>query len=302
MAASAPVLGDINSAPSRLSKWIRQGVESFVAAQKILLDLTAQQNALAMGVIRERLTIPKVSPGAMLVGMANQGVTGVTEAGNILLDFAAGETGLLTDAVKTAFRLGPWTGAVADIARHRVETFIEMHRRLLTAVSEQMTAITESYDEGKGLMGGASAGELARHAVEAFMQTEEKFLDLVVEEVGAAAEGGHERKPARDRSKMLMKLAHEAADKYIDAQKRMLDLVIHQFDAERKAAGKLTEDMADGEPQTPLAEVTEKGVKNFVEAEKSFLHLMKRPERKAHTTVRRKQPRRNKAAEKTARA
>jgi hypothetical protein len=38
-----------------LANWVRQGMETFVASQKILLDLAAQQNSLAIGFVRERL-------------------------------------------------------------------------------------------------------------------------------------------------------------------------------------------------------------------------------------------------------
>jgi len=265
------------SAAGQVSTWLRQGVESFVAVQKILLDLTAQQNALAIGVVRERVKLPQFKPGAALVKMAHQAVSGGTEAGKILLEFAAGETGLAIDGMKEVLRLGPATGTMAEGIRFRAETLIEMHRKLLDGIAGQMDAVAGSYEEGNGLMGGSTAAELAKKAMEGFVQTEKRFLNLVQEEVVAAADGERAPKAAgRDRGKALTQLAHDAVEKYIEAQKQLLGLAIHQLEAGRKAAAAAAKE-AEAEPATSISEVTKKSVKNFVAAEKSLLDLAVNP-------------------------
>jgi hypothetical protein len=50
------------SLASTLANWARQGMESFVATQKILLDLAAQQNSLALGFVRERINFSPLRP------------------------------------------------------------------------------------------------------------------------------------------------------------------------------------------------------------------------------------------------
>ena len=83
----------------------RQGVQSFVAAQKIFMDLAAQENALLIGMVRERLGKPGSRPGASLVGIAEKGVKNLASAGKILLDLAGEETALAVDGVKEGLRL-----------------------------------------------------------------------------------------------------------------------------------------------------------------------------------------------------
>lgn len=268
------------SPPGRLATWVRQSVESFVAAQKILLDLTAQQNALAIGILRERVNIP--NPAGMLVKIADQSVDGLTGAGKILLDLAAGETAVVVDGMKDVMRLGPTAGTVADVIRHRAETLIEMHRKLLDAVAEQMHTIAESYEEGKGLMAGTNMAELARRTMEGFVETEKKFLDLVAEEVTAATEGTRDaRRPHRDRSKALTQMARDGVEKYIDAQRKLLDLAIEQFEANKKVAKERAEAIrgAREDLRSSFAELTQKSVENFVTAEKSLLNLATKPAR-----------------------
>lgn len=287
--------------PGRLASWVRQGVESFAAAQRILLDLTAQQNALAIGMLRERVKLPQIRPMASLIDVANRAITGLAGAGDILLDLAAGETTVAVDGVKEALRLGTAGGAVADVVRHRALTLIEMQRRLLDGVAAQMQEVAASYEEGKGLTGGASLSELARRAMEGFVETEKKFLDLVSEEVNAATAPGGARKPSRDRSKVLTQLAREGVEKYIDAQKELLELAIRQISANGKTSRERAEAAraAREELRTSFAELTRKSVKNFVNAEMSLLEMAvkppKRPVKAAKATKAQRKPRPRKA-------
>ena len=131
---------------SQLADWARQGIESFVAAQKILFDLTAQQNALVMGMVRERLHEPRLRPVDTIAKIADSGVENLTAAGKILLDLAAGETALVADWAKEGPPL-PAARAVTDVVRHRVDTFIDMQKRLLDVAAEQTHAVAESYRE-----------------------------------------------------------------------------------------------------------------------------------------------------------
>jgi len=267
------------SPPSNpLMGWARQGIESLVAAQKIVLDLAAQENALVFGMVRDQFGTPMVRPGPMLAGLADKGVKNFTTAGKILLDFAAGETALVVDGVKEGLRLPVPAGAAAEILRHRMETLVGMQKRLLDVAAEETHAMAESYQEGEGLMAGAKVAEMARRGIEAFVESEKKFLDLASHEVGSAANGGKSNGKPRERMEVLTKMAREGADKYVDAQKRLLDLAIKQLEAvgEAKDRRKVA---ARKVVQRSWGELTEKSVKNLVTAEKSLLDLAMKPKR-----------------------
>src|ERR1039458_9609828 len=56
---------------STLAHWARQGMESFVATQKILLDLAAQQNSFTLGFVRERVNFsPQLDAARLRRGLA----------------------------------------------------------------------------------------------------------------------------------------------------------------------------------------------------------------------------------------
>jgi len=256
-----------------LTGWARQGVQSFVAAQKILLDLAAQENALLIGMVRERLNKPGIRPGASLTGIAESGVKNVATAGKILLDFAAGETALAVEATKESLRLPPAVGVMADVVRHRVDTFVELQKHLLDATVEQANLLAESYREGEPIPAAARVAELTRRGIEGFVASEKKFLDLAAHEVSTATKDGkHAHKPVRDRMHVLTEAAREGAEKYIDTQKKLLELAIDQLEAAGKKRPEHKE-VARKAGQQSLGELTEKSVKNIVTAEKSLLEL-----------------------------
>jgi hypothetical protein len=79
---------------------------------------------------------------------------------------------------------------------------------------------------------------------------------------------------------VLTEVAREGADKYIETQKKLLDLAIEQLEAAAKAGGKQKEAVRK-EVQPSLGELTEKSLKNFVTAEKSLLDLAMKPMKRA---------------------
>jgi hypothetical protein len=262
-----------------------------VAAQKILLDLTAQQNALVIGMVREHLSKPIFRPGDALAKIADKGVENFTAAGKILLDLAAGETALVMDGVKEVVPLPVAARTFVDVVRHRVDAFVSMQKRLMDAARDETHALAESYQEGEGLMVGASLAELARRGIEGFVEAEKKFLDLAAHEVTAATKDGKEvHKPAPDRFKALTRLAKESVEKYIDAQRKLLDLAIDQLESTGKATGKGIEDARE-EARTSWGELTQKSVHNIVTAQKSLMDLAVKPLRAPATEKTRRTPR-----------
>jgi len=263
------------SPAGRLASWARQGIESFVAAEKILLDLTVQQNALAIGMIRERLRQLAFRSVVAITKMADKGVENFTSAGKILLDLAAGETTLVVDGVKEGLRLPVAAGAMADVVRHRVVTLIDLQKHLMDVAAEQTHAVAESYKEGKRFMAAQGVAQMARQAIQGCVDTEKKFLDLA-----AATKGGKEgRKPVRERTKVLTEMAREGVEKYIDAQKKLLNLAIHQLESDGKPAAAAAKE----KPRTSFGELTQKSVHNIVTAEKALMDLAIKPMRASTT-------------------
>ena len=276
MVAKTKGSSKVSSPLSQLAGWARQGIESFAAAQKILFDLTARQNAVVMGMVRERMSQPRLGPTDTITKFADKGVENFTAAGKILLDLAAGETALVADWAKEGPRF-PAAGAVTDEVRHRVEAFIALQKRLLDVASEQTRAVAESYLEGKGWKLGGGAAELARRGIEGFVEIEKMFLEVAAHEVAAASGGGKDgRRAARNQLKIFTHLAREGVEKYIDVQKRLLDLAIDQLEFTGEASRRRIKAMRQ-EVRTSWRELTAKSIWNFLVAQKSLIDLAGNP-------------------------
>lgn len=272
----------------KLASWARQGIESFVSAQKILLDLTAQQNALVFGMIRERLSKPAFEPRAFVGKFADEGIESITKAGKILLDLAGGETALVVDGLKEGVPLPGPAAAAVEVVRHRIHTLIDLQKHLLNAAAEQAHAVAESLQKGKGLDPGASVAELARRGIESFVETEKKFLDLAAHEVTTATrDHKNGSRPTRERYKILAQVAREGVETYIEAQKKLLDIAIDQFESVGKATGESSV-AVQKEARASLTELTTKSVHNFVAAQKSLIDLANPTKKPARRTAYRK--------------
>ncbi|MGB9334863.1 MAG: hypothetical protein WCB14_07640 [Candidatus Acidiferrales bacterium] len=264
---------------SLLVGWARQGMGSFMAAQRILLDLAAQENAMLLGMAREQFGKDGIRPAAKLVEMADTGVKNFTAAGKILLDLAAGETEMMVEGVKEVLPLPASAGVVADVVKHRVETLIGLQKELLDAAEEQTRAVAKSVRDGDGMHAMTHAAELARRGMEGFVESEKKFLDLAAHVVTTAAKGskGNGKAP-RDRMKVLTEMVKEGAEKYMGAQKKLLEMTLEQLETMGKAEHKKMEPKAG---KSVWADLTEKSVKNVVTAEKSLLELAMKPVKEA---------------------
>src|SRR5207253_6899278 len=94
-----------------LTGWAQQGVQSFFATQRVLLDLAMRQNANVMHALRQQLSDPHHSPTAILSEVAGEGMTSFIEGQKVLLDLGKEQNEILMTAVKD--RVGDFPAAHA---------------------------------------------------------------------------------------------------------------------------------------------------------------------------------------------
>ena len=251
-----------------LSGWVQQGVESFFATQRILVDLAMRQNAVAMKSIREGFSDPEHSPVEILTELAVEGTSSFIEAQRILLNLAQEENNIILNAVKE--RTGDLVPAAAatDLVRRSIDTFLGMQLEFLKITSKQTIDWLEETRKGK--VGGTHLVDLARQSMETFVQAQKKFLDVVAQETGHMTNG---QKPRVGKKTELSKLAREASSAFIDAQKKLLDVAGQQMNVNLKLATRTLEWMNPAR-LLPMANLTGEGIKTFVDAEKELIGTM----------------------------
>src|ERR1700687_1263293 len=96
---SRTLFGESSSFVSLLSGWAQQGVQSFFATQRILVDLAMRQNASLVHSVRQQLSDPHHPPAAILSEVAAEGVSNFIEAQKILLELGQKQNEILMDGV-----------------------------------------------------------------------------------------------------------------------------------------------------------------------------------------------------------
>src|SRR3974390_2819930 len=134
---------------SILSGWTQQGVQSFFAMQRILLDLAMRQNANVMQALRQQLSDPHHSPTAILSEVAGQGMATFLDGQKVLLDLGKQQNEILMNALKERVGDQPQAQAVADLWQRSVETFIRMQEEFLKIAGKQTHVWVEAAKSGK---------------------------------------------------------------------------------------------------------------------------------------------------------
>ena len=262
---------------SLLSGWAQQGVQSFFASQRVILDLAMRQNASVMQALRQQLTDPNHSPTMILSEMAGEGASNIIEGQKVLLELAQEQNEILMQGVKEQIGTSPAAQAVADLFQRSVETFIDMQQEFLKMASKQTHAWLNSVKAGKPF-DPENLVEMAREGMDTFVHAQKKFLDMVAEETTKATSS---RAPTKKVEKTeLTEMAREATDAFIEAQKKLMDVAGQQLNVGMRAAGR-TMNMVAPFPFIPIPDLTRQGVKTFVDAEKALIDtVMTRPEPK----------------------
>src|ERR1039457_4771003 len=258
-----------------LSGWAQQGVQSFFATQRILLDLAMRQNASLMHSVRQQLSDPNHSPTAILSEVTAEGMANFIEGQKILLELGQKQNEILMTGVKD--RVGDWPAAqaVTDLLRRSVDTFIHMQQEFLKIAGKQTHTWVEAVKAGKPFQ-GEQAVEMAREARENFVKAQKHFMDVIAEETAKATGGKPTNGMKKTKKTELSQLARHATESFIDAQRKLVDVAGRQMNASVKTAGKTLE-LLRPFPFLPLAELTREGVKSYVGAQKELMDVMVKP-------------------------
>jgi len=123
------------------------------------------------------------------------------------------------------------------------------------------------------------------------VQAQKKFLHVVAEETSRMT-GGRETVVSKARKTEMTKLAQEATDTFVEAQKKLMDVAARQVHVSLKAAG-TTAKMMPTVPYREIPDLTREGFRSFVEAEKAVIESVTRrpgPKKTVKATAR-KRPR-----------
>jgi hypothetical protein len=260
---------------SLMSGWAQQGIQSYFATQRILVDLAMRQPSNVMNTLKDRLSDPRHSAAAILTELADEGISNFVDAQRVLLDLAQRQNEIVTTHVKGRIPDSSAVVAMTELLRCRVDTVIEMQREFLKIAGKQTRTWVEDAKTGKAPKSTAVV-DLAREAMENFVSAEKKFLDAVAEETQNALRKKPGKSPDKFKRSDLADLGRRATESFIEAQKEMVDVAGRQMNANLKTASR-TMDILRPLPVLPLSEWTREGVQSFVDAQKALMDAVTKP-------------------------
>ncbi len=260
---------------SILSGWAEQGVQSFFATQRILMDLAMRQNANVMHAIRQQLNDPHHSPTAVLSDVAGDSMTNFIEGQKILLNLGKQQNEILMAGVKE--RVGDWPPgqAVTDLLRRSVDAFIHMQQEFLNIAEKETHSWVESAKAGKPY-NPEHLVSVARESMGNFVKAQKQFLDIINEEIAKATNGKHTNGVKKVKKTELTEMARQAAESFIDAQKKLVDVAGKQINANVKTVGNAME-LLRPFPFVPVTDLTREAVKSYVDAQKALMDAVVKP-------------------------
>jgi hypothetical protein len=270
MAASATPVPESDSRPTYNSiaglfgDWIRQGTEGFVAAQKVFLDLAAQQNALALSIVRERMgfTLP---PARKLADFTGESVKTLLDVQRQVLDLSLRQNTIIQAGLKARLAKTPFDG-LAEVLHKGFENFIVVQKQLLDAVQLQSDGALDDFGDGKPFDNGRFA-ELARDAVSKFLDGHKQFLAAVQDQFSGRKEVDQE---GTGQPVELLDIAKQSVDAMVETQQHLLDMISEQVKANVTFARDIFS--FDANP-AKFSEVVKKSVESFVAAQKALVDL-----------------------------
>jgi hypothetical protein len=264
-----------SSVVSFLSGWAQQGVQTFFATQRIILDLAMRQNANVMHIVRQQLSDPHHSPSAILGEMAGEGINNFLEGQKALLDLGKQQNEILTTGVKERVGDCPRRHAAIDLLRRSVDTYIQMQEEFLKIAGKQTHAWVESAKAGKPYQPDHLV-DAAREGMDNFVKAQKRYLDILAEETSKALRGKPVDGVKKSKKTELSEIARQATESFIEVQKRLVDVAGKQMNANVKTAGK-TLDLLQPLPFLPLGELAREAVKSYVDAQRALMDVIVKP-------------------------
>jgi hypothetical protein len=265
------------SIPEMVAEWVRQGTEGFIATQKILLDLAAQQNALALTIIRERVGLFPQAPVKALVDLTSKCLQNFMQAQQIALDIAARQNSILADGLKPALAGSP-AERLATIVHDGLDTFIAGQKKFLEYFESEAEGALKDLGDSKGFDTNRLS-DLAREGVRTFVTSQKQFLDVVEEELTAKRESASSA-DGEAKSVDLFDMAKKSIDSFVDAQRRFLDLTSDQINVNVQFVKDVFEPETRAQATT-LPDIVKKSVESFVAAQKALVDLASKPRKPA---------------------
>jgi len=165
-----------------LSEMAGESLTNFNEAQKVLLDLSKQQNEILMTAVKERIG---EGPAAHATAdLLQRSVDTFIHMQEEFLKIAGKQTHIWVEAVKTGKPL-PGRAPLVALAREGMENFAKAQKQFLDVIAEETAKATGGKRTAIKKIKKTELSKLARQAAELFINTQQKMVELAGKQMNA---------------------------------------------------------------------------------------------------------------------
>ena len=165
-----------------LSEMAGEGMTNFIEAQKVLLDLSKQQNEILMTAVKERIGEgPAAHATADLLRRSVETFIHMQEE---FMKIAGKQTHIWVEAAKTGKPL-PGRAPLVGLAREGMENFVKAQKQFLDVIAEETAKATSDKRTAIKKIKKTELSKLARQAAESFIDTQKKMVEVAGKQMNA---------------------------------------------------------------------------------------------------------------------
>jgi len=239
---------------------VRQGEDTFASAQKMFLDIAAQQNTMLMGFVEQSLG-NGVTPE--IIDLARRTTQTFLQSQTMTLDLAVEQTQLGIGLLKgmAGNSAGSLNIEFWDMLEKGAITFAAAQKRLLEYAGQQADAMMKAGREGSATSNPLSqmAG-LAQQAAQALSPKE--FLDLLTK-AQQQPQRLFKDPPSADPAEHFLNLERQRFEDYLDLQLKLSEQAARLMDDWTRA----WQTASAWQPSITFEDLARQGVEAFVKAQ-----------------------------------
>jgi hypothetical protein len=176
-------LSDPHHSPTAiLSEVAGEGMANFIEAQRVLLDLSKQQNEILMTGVKER--IGEQPAAHAMADLLRSSVETFIHMQEEFLKIAGKQTDIWVEAAKTGKPL-PGRAPLVNLAREGMENFVKAQKEFLDVIAEATAKAIGGKRTAIKKIKKTELSKLARQATESFIAAQEKLADVAGKQMNA---------------------------------------------------------------------------------------------------------------------
>ncbi len=208
-------------------------VSNFIEGQKLLLGLAQREHEIVTTGVKERIGGSNVA--VAMTELVQRGFDTFVDMQQEFLRMANKQTNAWLDAVKEGKSFDP--DRLVEMARDGMETFVRAQKKFLDVIAEETSKATAGAKWGYETK-HTQLSKLAKEATDAFIEAQKKLIEVAGKQANASVR-------AADRTFNMIApfpfvnlpdLTRDGVKSFVNAEKALIDTVVHQPEHKRTAA------------------------------------------------------------------